>query len=163
LGIIRATEYIADIGATAHLIGANVLGAGLAARPANNQLTPFGTVAMPGTSTPAAAALGRSHKCWQPSMLMERWFGLFAARQEVSRHWAQSSEDPFYDNGIRGSEQCHPCWIGGGGFFGGGQAARLAAATRMWATYLQSHGDVSDMPFQVGGVTVPDNSRTRGS
>ena len=43
--------------------------------------------------------------------------------------------------------------IGGGGFFGGGQAARLAVATRMWATYLQSHGDVSDMPFQVGGVT----------
>lgn len=36
LGTIRATEYIADIGATAHLIGANVLGAGLAARPANN-------------------------------------------------------------------------------------------------------------------------------
>lgn len=51
-----------------------------------------------------------------------------------------------------------------GGFFGGGgQAARLAAATRMWATYLQSHGDVSDMPFQVGGITVPGNSRTRGA
>ena len=73
MGTIRATEYIADIGATAHLIGANVLGAGLAARPANNQLTPFGTVAVPGTSAPAAAALGnvanvppvleRSHKC----------------------------------------------------------------------------------------------------
>lgn len=39
----------------------------------------------------------------------------------------------------------------------------MAALTRMWATYLQSHGDVSDMPFQVGGVTVPGNSRTRGA
>lgn len=29
--------------------------------------------------------------------------------------------------------------------------------------YLQSHGDVSDMPFQVGGVTVPGNSSTRGA
>lgn len=49
--VIGATESVADVGATAHLAGAPVLG------PAADQLTPFGTAPVPGVSNPAANAL----------------------------------------------------------------------------------------------------------
>ena len=189
--IIGSTEYTADIGATAHLVGATVLGAGLAARPGNDLLTPSGSAPVPGVSAPAAgplqnvanvaAAAGAEAQVVAAINAHGACVIKFSKGASGNRGvWAggvqtilTANEATSPDVGPRAlkirskisdfvaGNTASLAAIGGGLF--GGLAARLTAANRAWATYMAANGEVSHPPIVISGVTIPGFSRTGGA
>ena len=146
-------------------------------RPANNQLTPFGTAPDPGVSVPAAAPPGQIAGV-APGVGVEAQIvaavnqhgapvvrftksaagnrGVWAGGAEViltANHGNAPDVGPralkirSMITEFTAANNAAIANMGGGGFFGGGQGAKP------W----------SHQSFQIGGVTVPGNSRTGGA